>query len=178
MEEIPLEERRNGGSVEEDFGTIESTVVEVYGVHVQTTKEHLKDWFAQHGIMTDINNIVVHQNPRKKFVKNVLPTQMREILTLHGSFMDHSDGSRTRLYFTAVDDDVLPRVPPLILLDHQQQLEVPQPMTSSSSTSFAAATSTPSITAAPLSISSSSLPTSSTSSMVSPVDQLERSKST
>ena len=96
---------RTNPYVQHFIGEIHTDSVEVFGLHPTSTKEDLQIWLAERNIFISANDIVVTQNPKKKIIKRVVKSNMLPLLALHGSPMEHRDGSKTRLYLNAIDID-------------------------------------------------------------------------
>lgn len=87
------------------FAEIKAKTIEVFNVNVQSTKEDLKAWFQTFEIIVPLADIHVDENPRKKIVKNITRENMMKIMEIDGFHMTFKDGSKTRLFMTALRDE-------------------------------------------------------------------------
>lgn len=87
---------------EQVLGQITADTVEVFNIHVEATNQELKDWLDSKDIFMLLDNIVVLPNPRKKQLKNLSPEVVTKLLEIDGSWMQYRDGTRSRLYMTAL----------------------------------------------------------------------------
>ena len=87
------------------IGEIHTDTVEVFGLHTSSSKYHLQEWLAFRNIFVSSADIHDTHNVKKKILKKVTNTNMLRLLALHGSLMEHPDGSKTRLYLNAINID-------------------------------------------------------------------------
>ena len=88
---------------------ITADTIEVFNIHVQATKEQLKNWLDDKGIVLPLAHFKNDQNPRKKTIADLSQEVIFRILDFNGSFMEYLDGTKSRLYLTAYKaEDISP----------------------------------------------------------------------
>ena len=113
-------------AVETVFSEITADTVEVFNINILATREDLKAWLDSKNVVIPLQKIQNDENPRKKKISGLSKEEVMSLLDIHGSHMEYADGTKSRLYMTAIrEDEETPPVNPQ-QQQHSQQVNFSQ----------------------------------------------------